>query len=156
MEEKGEADETDILEIANVVAQYRWSSLQLCMATSFTQVAFRNSDGFMIAHDRAIAAFLGDVVAFGHHRQVVVQRSEVRTGGIKGRRREVDALRGKGGTISLPLVCVKTLSGSFPCDLTVEANSSRHDLQQVFDWCFGDWKCRHRPGMAMTHKARCS
>jgi hypothetical protein len=60
-----------------------------------------------------------------------------------GRRREVDALRGKGGTTSLPLVCVKTSSGSFPCGLAVEANSSRHDFRRLIDWCVGDWKCGH-------------
>jgi hypothetical protein len=83
MKESSEGDETDILEPANDVVQHKWSSLQLCLATSFTQVVFRNSDGFMIAYDRAIAAFLVDVVAFGHHRRVVVPRSEVRTGGKK-------------------------------------------------------------------------
>jgi hypothetical protein len=108
MGENSEGDETDILKLANGAAQHRWSSLQLCLATSLSQVVFRNDDGSMIARDRAVAAFLGDALVFGHH-QIVVK---LLCGGVRServeRRREVDALRGKerGNTHHLTSTCV--------------------------------------------------
>jgi hypothetical protein len=146
MEEHGEGDKTDILKLANGVAKHRWSSLQLCLATSFTQVVFRNNDGSMIASDHAVAAFLGEALVFGHHKIVV----ELLCGGVSSereqRRREVDALRGnqRGNAHHLPSTCVdyiETSSDSFPCSLTAEAKPSRHDLRRCFDLSFGGWKC---------------
>lgn len=57
----------DILEPTTGVAQYRWSSLLLCLVPYPEQAVYRNNDWCMITRDHAEAAFLGDVTV-AHYR----------------------------------------------------------------------------------------
>jgi hypothetical protein len=78
MEKSRQGGQPDVLEPANGLArEHTWSSLQLSLAAPYLkQAVFHNNDGCMIARDHAETAFLGDALAFAHHRVIVLREEQ--------------------------------------------------------------------------------